>query len=90
MKLDNPHRYIGETIVLTNPSNNSQYLLNLEQQGYADEETKTLINMIRLLVEENKYLRKENNLLAKSHRGVGGLCRTQTRKQWAKSPLLYR
>lgn len=51
MKLDNPHRYIGETIVLTNPSNNSQYLLNLEQQGYADEETKTLINMIRLLVE---------------------------------------
>lgn len=90
MKLDNPHRYIGETIVLTNPSNNSQYLLNLEQHVYADEETKTLINMIRLLVEENKYLRKENNLLAKRHRGVGGLCRTQTRKQWAKSPLLYR
>lgn len=78
MKLDNPHRYIGETIALTNPSNNSQYLLNLEQHVYADEETKTLINMIRLLVEENKYLRKENNLLAKRHRGVGGLCRTQT------------
>ncbi len=89
MKLDNPHRYIGETIVLTNPSNNSQYLLNLEQQGYADEETKTLINMIRLLVEENKYLRKENNLLAKRHRGVGGLCRVRTCDRWIKSLLLY-
>ncbi|WP_334467784.1 hypothetical protein [Arsenophonus sp. PmNCSU2021_1] len=64
MKLDN----IGETIALTNPSNNSRYLLNLAQPVFADEETKTLINMIQLLAEENQYLRKENKRLAKSHR----------------------
>ncbi|HGJ5854281.1 hypothetical protein [Arsenophonus nasoniae] len=63
MKLNN----IGETIALTNPSNNSHYLLNLAQPVYADEETRTLINMIQLLAEENQYLRKENKRLAKSH-----------------------
>ncbi|HGJ5883233.1 hypothetical protein [Arsenophonus sp.] len=59
---------MGETIALTNPSNNNHYLLNLAQPFYADEETKTLINMIQLLSEENQYLRKENKRLAKSHR----------------------
>ncbi|WP_202864183.1 hypothetical protein [Arsenophonus endosymbiont of Aleurodicus floccissimus] len=43
MKLDN----MSETIALTNTSNNHHYQLNLEQQVYADEETKTLINMIQ-------------------------------------------
>ncbi|WP_063655441.1 hypothetical protein [Candidatus Arsenophonus triatominarum] len=64
MKLDN----MCESITLTNPSNNSHYLLNLAQPCYTDEETKTLINMIQLLAEENQYLRKENQRLAKSHR----------------------
>ncbi|WP_334473459.1 hypothetical protein [Arsenophonus sp. PmNCSU2021_1] len=64
MKLDN----IGESITLTNPSNNSHYLLNLAQPVYADEETKTLIHMIQLLAEENQHLRKENKRLAKRHR----------------------
>ncbi|WP_074167968.1 hypothetical protein [Candidatus Arsenophonus triatominarum] len=64
MNLDNMCR----TITLTNPCNNHHYLLNLEQPVYADEETKTLINMIQLLAEENKYLKKENKRLAKSHR----------------------
>lgn len=64
MKLDN----MTEVLTLTNPSNNSYYLLNLEQPVYADEETKTLINIIQLLAEENQYLRKENKRLAKSHR----------------------
>ncbi|WP_339053110.1 hypothetical protein [Arsenophonus endosymbiont of Crataerina pallida] len=64
MKLNN----IGETIALTNPINNSYYLLNLAQPVYADEETKTLINMVQLIAEENQYLRKENKRLAKSHR----------------------
>ncbi|WGM02415.1 hypothetical protein [Arsenophonus nasoniae] len=68
MKLDNPHQYIDKTIALTNPSDNSHYLLNLAQPVYADEETRTLINMIQLLAEENQYLRKENKRLAKSHR----------------------
>lgn len=63
MKLDN----MSETIELTNPSNNHHYQVNLEQQVYADEETRTLINMIQLLAEENKYLRKENKRLAKRH-----------------------
>ncbi|HGJ5883544.1 hypothetical protein [Arsenophonus sp.] len=63
MKLDN----MTEVLTLTNPSNNSHYLLNLAQPVYADEETRTLINMIQLLAEENQYLRKENKRLAKSH-----------------------
>ncbi|PAV02483.1 hypothetical protein CBG25_10635 [Arsenophonus sp. ENCA] len=64
MKLDN----MSETIALTNPSNNHHYQVNLEQPVYADEETRTLINMIQLLAEKNKYLRKENKRLAKRHR----------------------
>lgn len=64
MKLDN----MTEVLTFTNPSNNSHYLLNLEQQVFADEETKTLINTIQLLAEENQYPRKENKRLAKSHR----------------------
>ncbi|HGJ5855331.1 hypothetical protein [Arsenophonus nasoniae] len=63
MKLDN----MTEVLTLTNPINNSYYLLNLEQQDFADEETRTLINMIQLLAEENQYLRKENKRLAQSH-----------------------
>ncbi|MFS1562882.1 MAG: hypothetical protein ACL7AX_04020 [Candidatus Arsenophonus phytopathogenicus] len=63
MKLDN----MTEVLTLTNPDNNSHYLLNLEQPVNADEETRTLINMIQLLAEENQYLRKENKRLAKSH-----------------------
>ncbi|WP_334473411.1 hypothetical protein [Arsenophonus sp. PmNCSU2021_1] len=64
MKLDN----MTEVLTLTNPSDNSHYLLNLAQLVYADEETKTLINIIQLLAEENQYLTKENKRLAKSHR----------------------
>lgn len=64
MKLDN----MTEVLTLTNPCNNSRYLLNLAQPVYADEETKTLISMIQLLAEENQYLKKENKRLAKSHR----------------------
>lgn len=76
MKQDNSsiviakHPYMGEVIALTNDShsiNNARYLLNLEQQVYEDEETKILISMIRLLTEENKSLRKENQRLAKIH-----------------------
>lgn len=63
MKLDN----ITKVLTLTHPGNNSRYLLNLAQPVFADEETKTLINMVQLLVEENQYLRKENKRLAKSH-----------------------
>ncbi|MFS1539634.1 MAG: hypothetical protein ACL7BU_14200 [Candidatus Phlomobacter fragariae] len=62
------HQFIGEVIALTTPHNNSHYLLNLAPPVYADEETKTLINMIQILAEENKYLRKENKRLAKTHR----------------------
>ncbi|HGJ5876997.1 MAG TPA: hypothetical protein ACHBX0_12385 [Arsenophonus sp.] len=57
--------YIGEMITLTNPRNNSHYRLNLAQQIYADEKTKTLINMIKILAEENQCLRKENKRLAR-------------------------
>uniref|UniRef100_A0A3B0M1J5 Uncharacterized protein n=1 Tax=Arsenophonus endosymbiont of Trialeurodes vaporariorum TaxID=235567 RepID=A0A3B0M1J5_9GAMM len=64
MKLDN----MTEVLTLTNPSDNSHYWLNLAQPVYANEETKTLINMIQRLAEEKQYLRKENKRLAKSHR----------------------
>ncbi|ASX26114.1 hypothetical protein [Candidatus Williamhamiltonella defendens] len=64
MKLDN----MTEVLTLTHPSNNNRYLLNLAQPVFADEETKTLINIIQLLTEENQHLRKENRRLAKSHR----------------------
>ncbi|SPP31531.1 hypothetical protein ARAF_0660 [Arsenophonus endosymbiont of Aleurodicus floccissimus] len=57
-----------KVLTLTNASNNSHYLLDLTQPVYADEETKTLINMIQLLAEENQFLRKENKRLAKKHR----------------------
>ncbi|MFS1539537.1 MAG: hypothetical protein ACL7BU_13575 [Candidatus Phlomobacter fragariae] len=73
MKTDNSrpdiekHQDRDQVISLTNPDNNSHYLLNLEQPVNTDEETRTLINMIKILAEENQYLKKENRRLEKVH-----------------------